>query len=109
MKVLVCGGRDYSNWQRVYDTLDDCDVTLLIQGGAAGADRHARCWAEDRRVPFLQVPAQWERYGRSAGVLRNAQMLDHEPDLVIAFPGGPGTADMVRRARARNVTVREVI
>lgn len=54
-------------------------------------------------------PANWLKYGRMAGAMRNQQMLDEEEvDLVVAFPGGKGTADMVRRARAAGIEVREV-
>lgn len=58
-------------------------------------------WVED-------FPADWERNGRAAGPIRNRQMLDGKPDLVIAFPGGKGTADMVAEAKRRGIAVREV-
>jgi hypothetical protein len=110
MRVLVCGGRHYSDALgvfRVLDALPDGPLTI-INGGAPGADALARRWAERSHVEVRTFPADWS-VGRSAGPRRNQRMIDEGmPDLVIAFPGGRGTADMVRRARAAGIRVREI-
>ena len=109
MKVLVCGGRDFDDAALVEKTLDATEVTEIIEGGAKGADRLARQWAESREIPVRTFKADWRRYGRGAGPKRNEQMLDEgEPDLVVAFPGGSGTESMMRLARAAGVLVRAV-
>lgn len=113
MRVLVCGGRDYRNHAYVFGVLDEMHaatpITCIIQGGARGADLHAYLWARERQIPNEQYDADWESDGLAAGPIRNARMLrDGKPDLVVAFPGGRGTADMVRQARAAGVSVREV-
>lgn len=112
MKVLVCGGREYRDVQRTFAVLDELHrrdgITLLIEGGARGADSLARQWAVSRKVALRTVLADWARHGRAAGPLRNAAMLALGPELVVAFPGGRGTADMVRRGRAAGVRVLEV-
>jgi len=110
MKVLVCGGRDYGNSEFIERQLDrlhkEMRFTLLIEGGATGADRHAKSWAISRRVPGREFRANWAKHGKAAGPLRNQRMLDvAKPDLVVAFEGGKGTADMCARAIAANVTV----
>lgn len=110
MRVLVCGGRDYANAERVFGVLDRLTPapTAIIAGGASGADDLARRWAEMWRTPCAIYRADWA-LGRQGGPLRNQRMIDDgRPDLVIAFPGGRGTADMVRRAKAAGVPVREV-
>jgi hypothetical protein len=113
MRVLVCGGRNYTDFPTVYDVLDEIDrkrrITHVITGGAAGADQFATGWAMARlRQPQVFLAA-WGDHGKKAGPIRNQRMLDEgKPDLVVAFPGGRGTADMVRRARAAGVAVREV-
>lgn len=109
-RLLVCGGRDYADRERVFDALDRVRMkhaTMRIaQGGADGADALARAWAEERRVPCGTWAASWDEYGRAAGPLRNQQLLNEfKPEGVIAFPGGAGTEDMVRRARAAGVPV----
>jgi hypothetical protein len=85
-------------------------VSVLIEGGAPGADSLANAWAKKRGVPFRTFPAKWLLYGRKrAGPIRNQQMLDEGvPDCVVAFPGWIGTADMMRRARAAGIPVFEV-
>ena len=114
MKVLVCGGRDYADAQRVAMTLVGVDagaepITAVISGCAPGADTLGERWAIDRGIDVERYPADWAKHGRAAGSIRNQQMLDEgKPDLVVAFPGGRGTADMVRRAKAAGVAVVEV-
>ncbi|BAQ18361.1 hypothetical protein GL4_2928 [Methyloceanibacter caenitepidi] len=81
----------------------------MIHGNATGADALAGFWAIAVGVPILAFAADWNKHGRAAGPIRNKQMLDEgKPDLVIAFPGGRGTANMVRQARERGVEVVEV-
>lgn len=113
MRVLVCGGRDYNDAEAIFAALDDFDddtpVTEIIQGGAKGADSWAKLWAKSACVPCRTFAANWKRDGRKAGPIRNERMLVvGKPDVVIAFPGGRGTADCVRRARDFGIRVIEV-
>lgn len=113
MRVLVCGGRDYGDAERVQEVLDALDretrISYLIEGEAPGADTLARQWADARWIPVLKFPADWEKHGKAAGSIRNRQMLDEgRPDLVVAFPGGRGTANMVDQAERAGVPVRRV-
>jgi hypothetical protein len=82
-------------------------VTTVVHGGAKGADALAGRWADAREVNTEVFYADWAR-GKRAGPERNQRMLDSKPDLVVAFPGGRGTADMVRRAKAAGIEVIEV-
>jgi hypothetical protein len=108
MRVLVCGGRSYWQQQPVFTVLDELQPTLIITGGAPGADHSAITWAAQRSVPWCIYPANWRKHGDAAGPLRNQQMLDEaKPDLVLAFPGGRGTADMLRRARSADIPTRQ--
>ena len=108
MRVLVCGGRYFDNWKVVRDTLCAQSPTVLIQGGAPGADRLAAKYADVSGIPLVTYPALWSR-GKKAGPERNAFMLrDSHPDLVVAFPGSRGTADMVSRAEQAGVKVVKV-
>lgn len=112
MRVLVCGGRDFNDSNLLYGTLSDIHrrtpITMIIEGGASGADTLAHCWGKD----FSQVKtfkADWAKYGRSAGPIRNKQMLEEgKPNCVVAFPGGRGTAHMVTIAKEAGVQVIEV-
>jgi len=112
-RVLVCGGRNYSDLDRVGAVLgkynQDAGIDLLIEGGAYGADRLARQWAQALGIPVDTYEADWENQGSFAGPMRNTRMINEgKPDLVIAFPGGRGTADMVKKARRAGVQVVEI-
>ena len=111
--VLVCGGRTYTNEEHAFAVLDELHakkpVTLLVHGAARGADSLAGAWASARGVVCKACPANWQVFGRQAGSVRNGAMLvEYKPDLVVAFPGGPGTADMVVQARWNKVPVLEI-
>jgi hypothetical protein len=113
MRVLVCGGRDYADRAKVFATLDaihaETPITMLIQGGARGADKLGFYWACERKVLGCQFNARWDLYGKRAGPIRNGEMLtEGKPDLVVAFSGGSGTANMTSQARAAGVEVREI-
>lgn len=110
LRVLVCGGRQFTDRDLLEDTLDRLHrargFTVLIEGDAIGADRMAGAWAEARGVDHRVFRADWDRLGAKAGPRRNRQMLDEgRPELVVAFPGGSGTAHMMRIARAAGVEV----
>lgn len=113
MRVLVCGGRNYSDRETVFHELHQLAEKhgwlTVIEGGAQGADALARHWAHLCYQGVVTVHAEWRRLGRAAGPARNTRMLvGGKPDLVLAFPGGKGTADMVRQAREVGVPVREI-
>jgi hypothetical protein len=75
MRVLVCGGRDYADRQRVDEVLCELPIAVLTEGGASGADRLAREWAIKHGVEVVTFTAAWQRHGRAAGPLRNQAML----------------------------------
>ncbi len=107
--VLVCGGREFWNPELVGRTLKTINPDIIITGGCVrGADYLAQAWAEASGVHCAIVKAQWEKYGKSAGVRRNLAMLWLKPDLVVAFPGGRGTAHMLKSAQDAGVPVMEV-
>lgn len=131
LRILVCGGRDYQDRSRVVLeldrlTIDEGDMmprkgTVIIHGACrTGADRWADEWVVVNWCQFEEYPADWSNierpgavirrrkdgslYDAAAGPFRNQRMIDEgKPDLVVAFPGKDGTADMVRRAAAAGV------
>jgi len=119
VRVLVCGGRDYANRDHIHNTLCEIDagrgpITCVIHGAATGADHEGMIWAQmmasARKITHAPFAADWRGHGKAAGPIRNQRMLDEgRPDLVIAFPGGRGTADMVRRAIRAGIEVIECL
>lgn len=112
-RVLVCGGRKFTDKPLLYRTLDTLarlhGILYVIEGGARGADSLARTWRHENLQPGATFHADWKHYPQAAGPMRNRKMLvDGQPDLVLAFPGGAGTADMVRQAEAFRCPVERV-
>lgn len=108
-RYIVCGGRDFSDWQFMMEKLDsllriDWNF-VLVHGDARGADRMAGDWGNWRSVIVEPHPANWDLYRKKAGPIRNQEMLDTGIDGVVAFKGGYGTADMVRRATEAGIPV----
>jgi len=114
MRVLVCGGRDYDDAVRVALVLDWLHelfgIDTIIEGGARGADSLASKWAyEHEEMANRGFLADWDRFGKAAGYIRNKQMLvEGQPHVVIAFPGGKGTANMIKQAKEAGVPVGEI-
>ena len=111
MRILVCGGRNYTDQDRVFQELsarhDIETIELVIEGGAKGADSYARYWAWAKGIPCMTIHAAWAKFGRAAGPIRNRWMLKYgQPDLCLAFPGGTGTDGMKKLALAAGCQVR---
>ncbi len=111
---LICGGRDFAHEgtfngaMRQIIELRGCPEKI-VQGGAPGADTMAAHWGEKMGLSVVAEVSDWGSHGNAAGPIRNQKMIDdHKPDVVIAFPGGRGTADMVRRAREAKIEVIEI-
>ena len=113
-RILVCGGREYKDFKALcaeMDTLSQwfAPEFVLIHGGARGADMLAHQWAFFRGCPVIRMDANWDFYDRKAGPIRNRWMLKWaNPDLVIAFPGGIGTASMISIAKDAGVVTHEI-
>ena len=115
-KVLVCGDRNYTDLDRVRECLrilrDKKGFGTVIEGEARGADTMGRIAATELGMEVIPVPAQWDKYGRSAGPIRNQEMLKLGPDLVLAFhkniSESKGTAHMLKIAEKAGVVTRLV-
>lgn len=107
--VIVTGGRDFLDYERVKRTLSLFDIGLLIHGDCSGADALAKRYAIEHNIMQVPVPAQWNKYGNSAGPIRNREMLEKYPNaVVLGFPGGRGTHNCLTEARLRHHLVLEV-
>ena len=110
MRVLICGGRNFDDLPLMRKELEKIkNITAIIHGGAKGADTQAGILAKILNIECVVYPADWSKHGKSAGPIRNAQMLkDGKASLVLAFPGGRGTANMISLASKAFVAVIKV-
>lgn len=111
-RVLVSGSRNWSDAGTIHSALNEMRAVhgkiTVVHGGARGADSIADDWARSNDVPVEVYPAQWDKYGKAAGMKRNRQMLDTGIDVVAAFPLGrsPGTRGMMNIAKTAGVKVK---
>jgi hypothetical protein len=111
----ICGGRDFAD-QPMFDGAMGDIIRLkgmpsrIVHGNCrTGADQMADKWALHHGLERTAVDADWNAHGKAAGPIRNQEMIDlFQPKRLVAFPGGRGTADMVRRARVAEIEVIEV-
>lgn len=110
--VIVTGGRKYADSHTVFRVLSLLDIGLLIHGDCSGADALASEYATQHNIPQQPMPAEWIQHGRldrSQGPKRNIKMLETYPNaVVVAFPGGDGTANCIKEAKKRGHLVLEV-
>lgn len=103
-RILVCGGRDFDDITLVQDFLSKMKpiIGVIIHGDCEGADYLAGLWAQANKIPVEVYPVtkeEWDKFGRAAGPMRNTKMLiQGKPDICFAFPGGTGTANMIKQA-----------
>jgi hypothetical protein len=111
MKVLVCGSRSWNRpsliGRRLAKLPNDAEI---IHGGARGADELAATYARALGIPVTAYPADWRGKGKRAGIIRNLEMLDQKPDLVLAFWDGEsaGTRHTIGEAENRGIKVEVV-
>ncbi|HHV30694.1 MAG TPA: DUF2493 domain-containing protein [Clostridium sp.] len=113
MKVLICGSRNYNDYDKIYNYLKNkskYDDIIVVEGGAPGADLLSKKAAISLNIEYREYKADWKKYGRAAGPKRNQQMLDCEsPDLVVAFhpniDESKGTKDMINRSKKANIPI----
>lgn len=104
MRVIVCGGRAYADKEAITAELSMLPPgTVVVHGGAPGADTIAGEVAKALGLVVEAHPADWRRWGRGAGPRRNAEMLSLGADLMLAFPGGSAAGYVRGQREARTV------
>ena len=126
-KLLVCGSREIRDKSFVFKYLDhvtsskDLNEVVIMHGDQKskdektqelyGADYLADCWALERRVARWRYIANWEKYGKSAGPIRNSRMLKDSPDACVGFLGkqakNRGTLDMLNKCEKKEIPIKK--
>jgi NADPH:quinone reductase-like Zn-dependent oxidoreductase len=108
VRIAVTGGRDhlpsFEEMTGFSDLWARLGGAVLLHGGARGVDSAMAQWGHSHGVTVETFPADWKKHGPGAGPIRNGEMVK-TADALIAFEGGKGTADCIRRAQQRALPV----
>ena len=102
-RILICGAREWNDFNKIKQILNKYTINdIIIHGDCVGADKIGGYLAKQLKMEVLVYPADWKKYGRSAGPIRNQQMIDEgKPDYCYAFHSNieksKGTKDMIFR------------
>lgn len=108
MKLIIAGGRDFNNYSLLKKTIDKyilgADKVEIITGGAMGADALGVNYSISMGIPIRVIKADWVKYGKSAGPIRNAEMATNATDCICFWDGvSRGTASMINEAKKANL------
>ena len=111
MRVAVVGSRfftDYDYMKSILDGINDRNgISVIISGGARGADSLGERYARENGIEFVLFAADWDKHGKAAGPIRNKQLIEEgKPDLVVAFNPGKGTRNTISHAEQNNIELR---
>lgn len=115
MKLIIAGGRDFQDFDLLKNKLDsilsntDKSSIEVVSGGANGADALGEKYARQNSLTLTRFPADWDKHGRSAGMLRNKSMAEYATHCVVFWDGcSKGTANMIMRAAQLNLVLRVI-
>lgn len=108
MKTIIAGSRNIDEYRAILDAVEASgfSITEVVSGGARGIDTLGERYAQEKGIPVKVFPADWESYGRKAGIVRNQEMANYAEALIAIWDGNsPGTYNMIAEAQARNLKV----
>jgi len=112
-RIIVAGSRNFCDYERLRCTLDRLEITPsdeIISGHARGADTLGELYSKEHRIPLKVFQAEWDKYGKKAGYLRNNAMAEYASNkdgVLVAFPIGQsrGTRMMIQLAKRHHLKV----
>lgn len=108
MKTIIAGSRNIEEYQVILDAIEASgfEITEVISGGAKGVDSLGERYGTEKSIPVKVFPADWESYGRKAGIMRNKEMAAYAEALIAVWDGNsPGTYNMITEAQSRKLKV----
>ena len=112
MRVAIVGSREIEEMQLLREAIGDSkfDITHVISGGARGVDTLAEAWAKTNRIPITIFYADWEKYGKGAGHIRNAEVVRHSQAMIaIRYDVSRGTQNAIEQAKEQGISVFEKV
>lgn len=101
MRTIIAGSRTITSYQTVCECIKDSGFTIteVVSGAARGVDKLGEMWAKENKVAIKQFPADWDKFGRKAGHIRNEEMAQYATCLIAIWDGeSPGTGSMIHYA-----------
>jgi hypothetical protein len=108
MKVIVAGSRNFKTYSLIEEVIlkSGLEITELVSGGARGVDTLGETWAVKNGVKIKRFPAEWDKYGLSAGPIRNEKMGDYADGLIAVWDGSSkGTKHMIEYAKSKKIKI----
>lgn len=108
MKTIIAGSRSIQNIHFLIEAIESIDwqITEIVSGKARGVDHLGELWANFMNIPVKEFPAEWKKYGKSAGYKRNSQMADYADALIAIWDGeSSGTDHMIKLARKKELKI----
>lgn len=112
MKLIIAGSREFTDYPLLKKTLVPIlsYITEIVSGTARGADQLGEQFALEHDIPIKKFPADWDKYGKPAGYIRNTQMAEYADALVAFWDGkSAGTNHMIELAKKNNLHVSVIV
>lgn len=112
MKVIIAGSRTINDYKLVKNILNNSKLrfTEVVSGHAQGVDLLGERWADEKGIPVIEMPADWKKWGKSAGPKRNRQMAGYADALILIWDGkSRGSRNMLDEAIKKKLPVEEHI
>lgn len=110
MRCIIAGSRNNIEYQNVFSAMGECpwssEITEVVSGKARGVDTMGEQWAKENNIPIKEFPADWKKFGRSAGPRRNEEMGDYADALIAVWDGeSKGTKHMIDYSKNKGLRV----
>lgn len=108
MKTIIAGSRSIIDSEEINKavSMSEFEITEVVSGTARGVDKLGESWALENGIPIKQFPADWDKFGRGAGYIRNAQMAEYSDALIAVWDGhSRGTRHMINCAQKKGIHV----
>jgi len=110
MKIIIAGSRTITDYIYVKSAMENSPfigkITEIVSGGAKGVDKSGERWAKENNIPIKLFPANWRKYGMSAGYRRNEEMVNYADGLVAVWDNASaGTKHIIDRAKRKPIAV----
>jgi len=108
MKVIIAGSREIFDYNIVKEAIEESkfEITEVVSGTARGVDSLGERWAYEHKIPVKRFPADWDKHGKAAGIIRNSEMANYGEALIAIWDGeSRGTKNMIDTAKKKNLQV----